>query len=122
MESRTEDVWLGLGDRPDLLPHNEDDEMDIEKGCEPLGSRGKIQRLVLSFEFKPKDGVILFISIPFTSIEVEITSGKEVDPSQESIGDEEEFWMVVKRVASALGVEADSQELSGAMDPGNSAK
>ena len=63
---------------------------------------------MLPFEFKPKDGVILFISIPFTSIEVEITSEKEVDPSQESIGEEEDFRMVVKRVASALGVEADS--------------
>ena len=78
---------------------------------------------MLPFEFKSKGEVILFISIPFTSKEVKITSEKEVDHCQESNGDEEEFRMVVNKVASALGVEAallmsaGSQELSGAMDP-----
>ena len=49
------------------------------------------------FEFKPKDkGVTFFIPIPFTSKEVEITSGKEVNHSQESNDDEEKFRMVGK--------------------------
>ena len=88
---------------------------------------GRTQSLVRPFEFEPKDeGVTFFIPIPFTTEEVEITSEKEVNRSQES-NDEEEFRMVVKRMASASGLDAVScvrrkSKLSGAVDPGNSAK
>ena len=53
---------------------------------------------MLPYEFKLKDkGVSFFIPIPFTTQEVEITSGKEVNHSQESNDNEEKFRMVVKR-------------------------
>ena len=113
----------GLGDRPDLLPHNEDDEMDNEKGAVDhwdLGRKFRGWCCPLSSSRR----MVPFSSSPSLSPAKRWRSRvrRKLTICQESNGDEEEFTMVVKRMASALGVEADSQELSGAMDPGNSAK
>ena len=75
---------------------------------------------MLPFEFKPKDkGVTFFISIPFTIKEVDFTSASEVNHSQESNDDEEKLRMALKNIVSCV---SRKPELSGAIDPGNSAK
>ena len=68
-----------------------------------------------------------FVSIPISCKEVEITSAKEDNCSQESNDDAEKFRMVVKRVVYAFRVESIScvsrkSKLSRIMDPPESTR